>query len=292
MKNILYTLMAIIILQINAISIANAQQYQPMAVDGAQRVQLLTIGEVFNFEVGDEFHYKIGPAGLPPNGDRVTITNKFLSSDLNSVTYFRQHNYYSSSVDWSTYPPTMVYNFSNFYDTVTFSNLDQPITTYDNDLLTEWFISNHCDSLTNGCDLNIGPAGFDNDNLKKEYGKGLGLIEHTLYAAQSQSFVIYNKLVFYRRGNNACGTADITKVTTEPISQVSVYPNPASNYLTISTDEQNITFRIYSLTGKVMQEGDLVKGLNTVNIETLTSGIYIVNVISNQSVSSIKFIKE
>lgn len=41
--------------------------------------ELMTIGEVFNFEINDEFHSSSNLTGQPPNADRITIINKYYS---------------------------------------------------------------------------------------------------------------------------------------------------------------------------------------------------------------------
>jgi hypothetical protein len=59
-------------------------------------------------------------------------------------------------------------------------------------------------------------------------------------------------------------------------SSINIYPNPANVQVLIESNlEQNLHFYIYSIQGKMTQEGDVLKGINYINTENLTSGIYI-----------------
>ena len=68
-----------------------------------------------------------------------------------------------------------------------------------------------------------------------------------------------------------------------------VYPNPASNYITINNNNEIIErITIYSLDGKmVLQSND-----KTISISQLTSGLYKLIIISKTSTSTFMFVKE
>lgn len=76
---------------------------------------------------------------------------------------------------------------------------------------------------------------------------------------------------------------------------ISIYPNPASNLLTISQaeDVQNATIRIVSSAGKtvVNSTGRTGRKLN-VDISHLAPGSYYVQLLNNGSVSTLKFVKQ
>jgi hypothetical protein len=54
-----------------------------------------------------------------------------------------------------------------------------------------------------------------------------------------------------------------------------VYPNPATDELNITGVEQNMSYRIISITGIALQQGKLQQGSNTVSMQQFTPGIYI-----------------
>jgi hypothetical protein len=54
-----------------------------------------------------------------------------------------------------------------------------------------------------------------------------------------------------------------------------VYPNPATDELNITGVQQSKTYRVISITGITLQQGELVAGNNTLPMRNLVSGIYI-----------------
>ncbi len=74
--------------------------------------------------------------------------------------------------------------------------------------------------------------------------------------------------------------------------EVQTYPNPVKDILTINSLEQPIeSYKIYTTKGQLVQSDSLVN-INQINIASLTSGIYLLEFISNQKKVIVKFIKE
>jgi len=78
---------------------------------------------------------------------------------------------------------------------------------------------------------------------------------------------------------------------------MSVYPNPTNTNTTVSfslSNESNVTINVTDLAGKVVYTNALgtVNGAQNVNVNTenLTSGVYMVNVSVNGTVSTEKLI--
>ena len=75
-------------------------------------------------------------------------------------------------------------------------------------------------------------------------------------------------------------------------AQVSFYPNPVTNNLTVSTaDNESLSVTISDINGKVM----LVEQTNfnkiTLDVTALKTGIYIIDIATNNGVSRQKFTK-
>jgi hypothetical protein len=86
-------------------------------------------------------------------------------------------------------------------------------------------------------------------------------------------------------------STDISKVDADHIT---LSPNPANNQLTICSTEQlqKAFIRLMSISGKVIQKEDNFNGTNfIVDVSALCAGIYFIEVINNNSVSRIKFVK-
>jgi hypothetical protein len=71
-----------------------------------------------------------------------------------------------------------------------------------------------------------------------------------------------------------------------------VYPNPANNILTIENNIGATQLSIMSVDGKVLIQQNISNTKTVVDIATLASGIYIVEVKFNDSVSRMKVVKE
>ena len=75
-------------------------------------------------------------------------------------------------------------------------------------------------------------------------------------------------------------------------SKLNVYPNPASNHVTIELLTNEIsTLEVYDVSGKFLFTQILKDKTNTVNNEKLSSGIYFFKVNSSEGTSTNKIIK-
>jgi hypothetical protein len=73
----------------------------------------------------------------------------------------------------------------------------------------------------------------------------------------------------------------------------SVTPNPANNYLTITLGKSIQQITIMNVNGAIVQTiAGSNSGETTVNISTLTPGIYLVSVYTENGINTRKFIKE
>lgn len=71
--------------------------------------------------------------------------------------------------------------------------------------------------------------------------------------------------------SGSCGTANIEN---KPLIELDIYPNPAKELLYINISEDDVEFRMYDLTGSLVLKESTVNGVNTINIEHLSKGIY------------------
>lgn len=69
--------------------------------------------------------------------------------------------------------------------------------------------------------------------------------------------------------------------------KVSIYPNPTSNFITVSGLFNSESYVIYDMMGRALQNGD-INDNNTINIENLSNGSYILKLTNGFSSSIIK----
>ena len=75
---------------------------------------------------------------------------------------------------------------------------------------------------------------------------------------------------------------------------VSIYPNPAKNNLNLRFNDkiEISSFNVYNTLGQLVLVVPSAKSINTIDISSLTSGSYLLKIISNIGTSALKFIKE
>ena len=63
----------------------------------------------------------------------------------------------------------------------------------------------------------------------------------------------------------------------EPENDIHIYPNPASEYLIIESNKEEL-YEIYDLQGKLFYKGNITVPKTKVNVATMPKGIYIIKV--------------
>lgn len=75
-------------------------------------------------------------------------------------------------------------------------------------------------------------------------------------------------------------------------TEIQVYPNPANDYITVSINE-NINYELFSVTGQLVKKGSLTINENTINLQELSKGYYLLKLTSeNNIVQTLKVLKE
>lgn len=81
----------------------------------------------------------------------------------------------------------------------------------------------------------------------------------------------------------------------EVTSQLHLYPNPASEFITLNLTEFNnekVSIKIFNLAGQlVMQQEEMASFQNNLNLGMLTSGVYMLRVENGETIKNGKFIK-
>ena len=90
---------------------------------------------------------------------------------------------------------------------------------------------------------------------------------------------------------------ELTPASSTSISEVSsmdfnVYPNPASDVLTISSRVENGTILVHNLIGEVVLSQNINSNINMLNISELPKGVYLVTVSDGTESTTKRFIKK
>lgn len=266
-----------------------------------QAQELMTIGEVFSFEVGDEFHSHSRMIQAKANGDRMSIIDKYYSANSDTVFYVEQHNTYWSELSWEGGEPHLVYHYGTGDYTVFYTNLGASISEYDEGFLLDhqsFTASEYCDSLINACSYEVGP-GFENDYFSRQYGKGLGLVSAFHSSGMNGAGTLLDdKLFYYKKDGKTCGSPDLTGVGVERIaareSGFSVFPNPTQSeiHLINKATTHSFEYCLMDGAGKTIADGVSLNTELTLQLESHCTGIYFLMIRFENKFTTLKVIKE
>ena len=243
--------------------------------------ELMTIRDVFDFEIGDEFQYVGSADNEPPNADRITIVGKYYSTENeDTLIYILYHDSYYTYIQGGE----LYYYFFTKTDTAYYTNLDSSLYYYETGFQYDTSIFNStelCDSLINRCLYEVGP-GFENDLYSQEYGKGLGLVYSYHYDGVGGTVIWQKTLFYYKKGDNECGNPDTITGLFEyfPMKNIfEVYPNPSNNWLYIkpinSTSKHIFNFELRNIYGhSVREETNIQSSHYAMNVADLKAGVY------------------
>ena len=175
-----------------------------------------------------------------------------------------------------------------------------------------WLIGGVSIGTGNGWELGTTESGSSGSPLFNESGKVIG----QLYAGQAfcngtesnHDYDIYGRFgISWAAGNtpekrlmdwlDPLGTG-ITNVETltnllnvpdnEFIGDLQIYPNPASNFVTVMNNKYpNLKYEFYDVLGKMISNGQLQNNNNTISVERLQEGVYFLYLVDPDSGDSI-----
>jgi endonuclease I len=95
-------------------------------------------------------------------------------------------------------------------------------------------------------------------------------------------------------GNARIETNEPSRTNIESVAQldVSVYPNPAKDKLTVRIDANSADYRILDMSGKILKQGAIQSQELNVNLTNFQQGLYILLINNGEQVITKKFIKQ
>jgi hypothetical protein len=259
-------------------------------------IQNLTWFDVYDFQVGDELHILYESSDWVPNvgystacKTKLKYLERFESKDSIVYRVEREASTFRRIVKWDSTTYTIV------HDTIT--NIYKPDSLFDK-LPDEPIVSDfeaYANLMTSGINISktkpsvYGVIWHSNDTCWQipiadgcfpdlTYLKGLG----GPYYSCTNAFSLGgedNQLVYYKKGSSAWGTPlVITGVKNNELEEIiSVYPNPATDYVFIKIKLQDIPcyFELSNIQGKLTMKNKLDLNESVININNIDNGIYI-----------------
>jgi hypothetical protein len=61
------------------------------------------------------------------------------------------------------------------------------------------------------------------------------------------------------------------------LSNISLYPNPATNFITITKGGQQLTYTLNNMLGQVLRSGNITTDNYALDIASMPTGVYVLN---------------
>ncbi len=250
----------------------------------------LTNREVYDFNIGDEFHYKVNFSSFASEGFKYTILSKNIFNDSLSYSY-----------KYDNYQQRFEYSFGSEIRKLTITNLDS-------------FIDNLYQEELNKMDTCFKDSFFYSDKFKvpvynytysecrfeaptttEEFGAGLGKTEYER-RDPSGPFYFWHIMTYYKKGGITFGSPDKAytlgmKNISMNIHSLNLYPNPAHHEIQSATKFTSVSsIQIVDCYGKSFNPKMLTS--SKMDISNFPSGIYCLIYESNGIRFIGKFVKD
>ena len=253
---------------------------------GLKSQSISTIEEIYDYEIGDIFHFNFlghGPGFGDASITNIEILNKYYSQNNDTLFYIRDIDYKASSSE----NPNWTYDY--YIDTIFCFNLDSLINMGQIDS-----VSTNTD-LYNGRLINYITTGTGEEDIySKRYVNGCGRAYNNYYTWGGLTEAT-TELVYYKKGNEEWGTPLFVSIydTESNDPDFIVYPNPAKSTINILTNDiETIDLKIIAMSGELVKAIKLSTELKTIDISQLSKGIYILEIKKNDRIIYKKLIKE
>jgi len=94
--------------------------------------------------------------------------------------------------------------------------------------------------------------------------------------------------IVYKNATYKIYLSNVSNITNQNISKISVYPNPSHGFYTINTDEIILNVDVYNISGQLVKN---YKNSNTIDISDFSDGIYYIQITTDKNVTFSKIIK-
>jgi len=262
--------------------------------------QSLTIGEIYDYQVGDEFIVRRDEIG-PPTFKYIKIKQRQNYSD--SVIYqFKTQfvtRYINKSV-WEskdsiysiTFKQLDVKYFGDFpkKDSIAYDTFgrDTNVFYFEKFIEKDTLFFDSCGTLINqNYHFNGSSLSGHYKNTTTAY-KGIGVFIDLAYIPGP---AYKETLIYYKKGTAVCGTKTGFPLRLKYLQKPSIIltPNPASDYIKINGIE-NYQYSIYNIAGQAEMRG--YTETQNISISTLKKGIYHLVIEYQNEIISMTFVKD
>lgn len=261
--------------------------------------ELMTIREIFDFNIGDKFYYKVEvlPEDIMPFPEyyRYQIISKEIDDEGDSIVYDQVETHY-----WCSTPPDR-YSSNTRTQNLKFINIDSTFQYYDNlflydtsniDTLCTSYLRDtifqsteyQCNRLVNGVEYYW--SCFEFGQYINYYGQGLGLIYSSSHDYDMGPYFQYERLYYYKKGQQECGTDYFPTSIDYTFQDIfTVYPNPTHDKIYIQgyINTDKLIAKIFDLQGRLVKSIKSKSGVSIIDMSDLSCGSYILGLSLNDN---------
>lgn len=232
----------------------------------------LTNGEIFNYEIGDIFHWYWSSSG---DLDKriLTVIEKEFSENNDTVFYtydrLRNYNYPDAEPPWGIFTHDTL---TEYYTDLLEFREDYDSSTVDPDYFNNRTINYHYYGMS---------SGEGGTSIHSRFGEGLGRVYYN-YAQTLSGFPsswAEEHLVYYKKGEEEYGEPLVLSIEESSLpSFIKVYPNPCSDriYWSITNENQEVEkAMIFDMTGNLIKSQRINHSEQGISVSEIESGIYL-----------------
>lgn len=232
-----------------------------------------TRGEIYDYEVGDVFHYNseaffYGNKGFQ-DVTNIEIIGKYYSDQQDTINYIRAIQNKRRELNNGNFGS---WEYSYFNDSISYDNLDSIIFICYDFQCNTYSDSNYYNGrlINRYFKQNIG------ENIYEKYVVGCGRAEYKL--SLPNSYGVDSALVYYKKGNEEWGQQLIVGISDQQNNEevFEIYPNPTESNFQIKYNKLligNVLF--YSPYGELVDKIHLNNDTRVLDISGLKPNIYI-----------------
>lgn len=263
-----------------------------LAIAGNSQTSL-TVGEIFDFNVDDEFQtFNDYPQGRPPNAIRMKVIGKHFSATNDTVFYTRSFDNYYTVLNPNP-SPHLDYYFDTYIDSVFYTNLNDNVLNNSPDTSCNLIVDTTiCGIPANGWEC----LGIE-EYVSEVFGKGLGVVRDVYVQNGSPSQSYDHKIFYFKKDTMECGTPDLT--TSISLNRISlgienIYPNPFTDNFRIrfADDKHSYRINIFDLRGTEIFETTVDYCDHVVIDKINKKGIYMIKIETGDKSYTTKIIKK
>ncbi len=289
-----------------------------------QAQSLMTVGQIYDYDIGDIFIRTGGGIYSPPTYTTITITDKYFSATFDTVFYISNSTAYT--------PPgcaSCVATYDTTYnDTISYTNLNDTVGSGLGSKIHYWYINcidtagytgiwvdtvyydtSFCAKLTTKISrMDNGPFltdscywyfepywGYD------EYGEGVGIRSHYYNICSQGAFFCeeVGGLLFYKKGIDSCGFRPMIPLPNSVMEYASsklfkINPNPLAyqTQITFSEEQINSLLTVSNILGEKLQEFSFSGKLLVLDCGKFSNGLYFLSVSNSRGKFTLKIIVE